>query len=56
MKSITHIILPILTGLVLNGCNRNTRAVATTIAAHDDGTPISFNESIQPILSRNCYQ
>ena len=55
MKSVTHIILPVFAGLVLSGCDRTTKAVVSPIDARDRGAPISFNESIQPILSKNCY-
>ena len=56
MKFMRHVILSTLAGFLLSGCDRATKAVTFAKAADDDGTPISFNESIQPILSRNCYQ
>jgi Protein of unknown function (DUF1553)/Protein of unknown function (DUF1549)/Planctomycete cytochrome C/Concanavalin A-like lectin/glucanases superfamily len=55
MKLITHLILPIFTGLFLSSCDRKTDEIVSSVPAHAEEVPISFNESIQPILSRNCY-
>jgi mono/diheme cytochrome c family protein len=51
MKPTFHLLLPILLGCFLSGCDRVTGADKTSAA----DVPISFNESIQPILSENCY-
>jgi Protein of unknown function (DUF1553)/Protein of unknown function (DUF1549)/Planctomycete cytochrome C/Concanavalin A-like lectin/glucanases superfamily len=55
MKLIALPTLPIFIGLILSGCDRQTKTVVSSKVAHDDGAPISFNQSIQPILSQNCY-
>jgi Protein of unknown function (DUF1553)/Protein of unknown function (DUF1549)/Planctomycete cytochrome C/Concanavalin A-like lectin/glucanases superfamily len=62
MRSRFLISLTLLGGCLLVGCERATKAVssatkpvATAAAVVVDDTPISFNDSIQPILSENCY-
>lgn len=63
MRSKFLISLTLLGGCLLGGCERATKAVSsatkpavTEVAAVVvDDTPISFNDSIQPILSENCY-
>ena len=54
MKPVVRIVLPILFGCLLPGCDKTPKAVAT-VAGVPDGAPVSFNTSIQPILSENCY-
>ncbi len=51
MKSVFYFLFPILIGCFLSGCDR----VSGTDNAVAASAPISFNESIQPILSENCY-
>ncbi|MES2477015.1 MAG: DUF1553 domain-containing protein [Verrucomicrobiota bacterium] len=52
-----RLFLPLLFGCLLSGCDRERNVATRTvnIAAAVEGTRISFNESIQPILSENCY-
>ena len=53
MKSVVRLFLPIIAGCVLSGCNRQSKGVV--VGTLSDDAPISFNDSIQPILSENCY-
>ena len=62
MRSCYPILITVVAGCFLSGCDRVSSAAASSekvpvapVAAVVDDTPISFNESIQPILSENCY-
>ncbi|MES2437999.1 MAG: DUF1553 domain-containing protein [Verrucomicrobiota bacterium] len=69
MRPVFRIFLPVLSGCLLSGCDRAPKAVKSEAAAPEvtaavetvpagmvsAETPISFNDSIQPILSENCY-
>ena len=51
-------LLTMLCGCFFSGCDRGAKRVvnqAAVVAVVVDDTPISFNDSIQPILSENCY-
>ncbi len=63
MKSIYSLVVSVAAGFALSGCERPAEAkVAAALGDHASATvkaeaigPISFNDSIQPILSENCY-
>jgi mono/diheme cytochrome c family protein len=59
MSPVFRTALPIITSCLLAGCDRASSTVALSDSATKqtaaDDAPISFNESIQPILSENCY-
>lgn len=59
MSPVFRTALPIITSCLLAGCDRASSTVALSESATKqsaaDDAPISFNESIQPILSENCY-
>ncbi|MES2660572.1 MAG: DUF1553 domain-containing protein [Verrucomicrobiota bacterium] len=54
MRPVFHVFFPILSGCFLVGCDRVSTVVKGDGAVSAEA-PISFNESIQPILSENCY-
>jgi hypothetical protein len=60
LKPLTRVVLPLGVGFLLSSCDRGTTAVASNREAAagvepDLAVAISFNETIQPILSKNCY-
>ncbi|MES2922481.1 MAG: DUF1553 domain-containing protein [Verrucomicrobiota bacterium] len=54
MNPVFRRLIPVLSGCLLVGADRTLLAAAPT-SAPTAGAPISFNDSIQPILSENCY-
>ncbi len=54
MKAAFNSFLTILAGCILVGCDRPS-LITLRMEDAPAGSPISFNASIQPILSENCY-
>ena len=52
MRPVVRLFLPMISGCILVGCDRSSSAQKTVEAG---GEHLSFNTSIQPILSENCY-
>jgi Protein of unknown function (DUF1553)/Protein of unknown function (DUF1549)/Concanavalin A-like lectin/glucanases superfamily/Planctomycete cytochrome C len=67
MKPLISVVLPFVAGWALSSCDRGTTAevsakIESAVSAKasigvtaDPAAPISFNETIQPILAQNCY-